>query len=236
MTDDAVGKVVRVWRYPVKSLAGESLEDVEVNARGLVGDRAYAVVTAGGKLGSGKTSKRMERVDGLLDLATSLSGDGVPLITLGGARMRADDEGIHKALSDALGRPVTLAAEAETSHFDAGPVHLLSTASLDWLRGKTPDAPTDERRLRPNIVVDLDGAAFSEDAWVGKEIIVGTARLRINKRTERCVMVTQAQRDLRYAPTALKAIAEANESCLGVYAEVVEPGSVSVGASVAVAD
>ena len=59
--------VAELWRYPVKSLLGEQLQEVQVEERGVVGDRLYAVTDRRGKLGSGKTSRRFRRLEGLFD-------------------------------------------------------------------------------------------------------------------------------------------------------------------------
>ena len=63
-----IATVVELWRYPVKSLLGEELDQVEMEERGVVGDRLYAVTDREGKLGSGKTTTRFRRLDGLFEL------------------------------------------------------------------------------------------------------------------------------------------------------------------------
>ncbi len=138
------------------------------------------------------------------------------------------------ALSAQLGLPVTLSREAEISHFDSGPLHLTTTTSIRTLR--TLGAPLlsgaalDERRFRPNIVVETAASGFPEDAWHGQDIAVGPdVRLRIVGRTQRCVMVSLAQDDLPKDARILRAIARVNAACLGVYAEVLTPGAIRVG-------
>ena len=68
--------VAAIRRYPVKSMGGESLEHVELDARGLVGDRRYAVVDGDGKLSSGKDSRRFRRRDQVFSYAAGTSPDG----------------------------------------------------------------------------------------------------------------------------------------------------------------
>ncbi|MFD0488374.1 MOSC N-terminal beta barrel domain-containing protein [Saccharopolyspora spinosporotrichia] len=58
----AVGVVERIWRYPVKSVGGELVERADVDERGLVGDRLYAVRDAEGRFGSGKNTRRFRRM------------------------------------------------------------------------------------------------------------------------------------------------------------------------------
>ena len=126
----SVGRVASLHRYPVKSLAGESLAAVEVDARGLAGDRAWAVRDPDGKLGSGKSSRRFRKMDGLLLLSGAYDGD-LPVVAFPDGRgVRADDPSVHDALSAYVGRPVRLEPEGEVSHFDDGPVHLVTTSGL----------------------------------------------------------------------------------------------------------
>ncbi|MFG2875498.1 MOSC N-terminal beta barrel domain-containing protein [Streptomyces sp. NPDC048337] len=61
-----LGTVERIWRYLIKSTGGERLATADVDARGLVGDRLYAVRDAEGRLGSGKNTRRFRRMPGLL--------------------------------------------------------------------------------------------------------------------------------------------------------------------------
>src|ERR1043166_1537665 len=115
------GIVLTLWRYPVKSMLGERCERLALDARGVEGDRLYAIRDAGGKFGSGKSTRRFRRIDGLFGF-TAVYEDDVPVITFpDGRRMRGDDPRVHDALSVALGQPVTLAREAAISHLDAGP-------------------------------------------------------------------------------------------------------------------
>jgi uncharacterized protein len=232
------GRVVEVRRYPVKSMLGERLAAVAVDRRGLAGDRRWAVRDPDGKLGSGKTSRRFVRMDGLLRFSARDDG-GVPVVTFpDGRAVRADDPTVHTRLAAALGRQrVELAPEAAVSHFDAAPVHLCTTASLDHLARLQPGPRVDRRRFRPNLVVEVPGRdRFVEDGWVGRRLAVGPdLQLEVTERTERCVMVTMAQEDLADDPRVLRAVADHNDICLGVYAEVARPGRVAVGDEVRLA-
>jgi uncharacterized protein YcbX len=114
-----VGSVAGIRRYPVKSLVGEELTEAQVDARGLVGDRLWSVRDQDGKFGSGKSTRRFRRMDGLLDLSAKYDGAEVPVVTFpDGASFRGDDPAVHAALSTYVGREVTLAREQEVSHFD----------------------------------------------------------------------------------------------------------------------
>jgi uncharacterized protein YcbX len=220
--------VLQVRRHPVKSVEGEGLDACPVDARGLRGDRLFAVYDPDGKLGSGKSSRRFRRMDGLRQLAATYDGD-VPVLRFpDGTQVRGDDAHVHDALSEHVGRPVRLQQEASVPHHDDGPVHLVTTASLRALEAAA-GAPVDARRTRANLLVDWAGSAFVEDAWVGERIRVGDLVLEIDMPMPRCVMVTASTRDLPPAADLLRTIADVNDTNLGVLATVVEPGTVRVG-------
>jgi hypothetical protein len=164
--------------------------------------------------------------------------DATPVITFpDGAMLRGDDLVIHARLSDVLGINVALSREGDISHFDDGPIHLVTTASLRALGALLTQDEADARRLRPNVVVETDGEGFQEDNWEGREILLGdTVRLRVTKQTERCVMVNFAWDSLREEPHALRALAQTHDACLGVYADVLVPGLLRTGAPVRFAD
>ena len=98
-------RVAELWRYPVKSTAGEPMTSMPLDERGPVGDRLWAVCDEDRKLGSGKNSRRFRRMDGLLDLSSRLV-DGTPLITLpNGEVLEGEGESVDRALASALDRP-----------------------------------------------------------------------------------------------------------------------------------
>jgi len=219
-----------LWHYPVKSLGGCSADTLAFDARGAVGDRGWAVITAAGKIGSGKNTRRFERVEGLLKLASGNAPDGTPTILLpDGRALPVDADATASALSEVLGRPVTLAPERNVRHFDDDGVHLLSLASVDWVSDGVGEASVDARRFRANILIGGTADGLPEDAWVGRELVLGSVRLRVNSRAERCVMVNSEQRELPSNQAILRHLGRHNDACLGVYASVVTPGSVHVG-------
>ena len=213
--------VAALWRYPVKSMLGERCEQLQIDARGAAGDRLYAVRDAEGKLGSGKNTQRFRRLEGLF---TFRAAGNPPTVTFpDGRSLPADDPAVHGALSAALRAPVTLAREAEVSHLDAEPLHLVTTGSLARLGA-------DERRFRPNLVIESDDDAA---AWAGKTVQVGEATLRVIRQTGRCVMITMAQSELPDEPRLLRQLSErGGEPLFGVYAEVLVPGRIKRGDAV----
>lgn len=211
-------------------MLGEACASLRVDARGIEGDRLYAVRDTEGKLGSGKNTRRLRRIDGLFGFrATSV--DGVPSVAFpDGPTMSVRDAGIHAALSMALGQPVTLDRESELPHFDSAPVHILTTASLAWLRQALPGVLADERRFRPNLLLAAEGSGPVEQQWTGRTLRIGEhVKLRITEPTERCRMVTLSQSELPEDAGILREIAQRLDAQFGVYAEVLAPGEVRVG-------
>ncbi|MDH6137426.1 uncharacterized protein YcbX [Kitasatospora sp. MAA4] len=228
---EIIGVVERLWRYPVKSTAGERLSEVSVDGRGLAGDRLYAVRDGEGKFGSGKNTRRFRRMDGLLRLGSRLGHrlDGPDLLDPLG-RPVADPNAFLRAYLQR--EDVELAREDEISHFDQLPVSLLTTATLDWVREAVPSAMVDERRFRPNIVLRTPPGTppFVEDEWFGAEgQFTSGARLAFVRSSERCVMTGVAQPGLPHAPEILRTLAGAHGNRLDALATVSAAGSLRVG-------
>ena len=221
--------VHEIRRYPVKSMAGESLTTVEIDARGLVGDRWYAVVDGDAKLASGKHSTRFRRRDAVFDFASRTTDDGVRVTGPAGEWLVGDPD-LDGALTDVMGDPVRVLAEEATPHQDAGQVSLVGTASLDWCREHL-GVDSDRRRIRPNLVVDTS-EPFIEETWSGS-LAIGSARLTVLRRIERCRMIDIAQDGLPREGRWLKALTESRDMSLGVYLDVAAPGTVRVGDGIA---
>lgn len=220
-----VGPVVALFRFPVKSLGGESPDALRVESRGVVGDRLYAVRNPEGKLGSGKSTRRFRKMEGLLHLQAVYDGT-TPLIAFpDGQSMAGDDPAIHDHLSAYVGQPVILAREEAISHFDDSPIHLITTAGLRTLGLEASDAP----RFRPNIVIDVPGYGFVEDGWIGRDVELGDVLLHITHSAVRCVMIGMAQEALPEQPQLLRRVADLHDTNFGVYASVVTPGTVQMG-------
>jgi uncharacterized protein len=224
------GTITELWRYPVKSMLGEQCESLHFGSRGIQGDRQFAIRNASGKFGSGKNTRRFTKIDGLLTFRTSYKGDVPEVHFPSGEVIRGDSPHINTALSAILGQPVVLSEEADVSHLDAGPVHLITSASIDWLQSALPEATISTARFRPNVVLQVPGTGLVEEAWIGKQIRLGDeVRLLISAQTVRCGMVAFAQGDLALAPEVLRQITQHAETKFGVYAHVIEPGIVRVG-------
>ncbi|MGW7070885.1 MOSC domain-containing protein [Streptomyces sp. NPDC054855] len=228
-----LGAVVGLVCFPVKSMLGEERERIVLDERGVAGDRLWALRHDDGKLGSGKNSRRFRRTPGMLEYAAVYEGDGGdPVVTTpDGETLRPGDPRI----GELFGAGIELAREGEVRHQDAGAVSLVGTASLRALGELLGDPdPVDVRRLRKNIVVATE-EPWTEEDWVGREIAFdGGLRLRVVERVERCVMTTQAQPGLPADHRILKTLTASRGMRIGVYADVVTPGTLALGAGVTV--
>jgi hypothetical protein len=122
------------------------------------------------------------------------------------------------------------------TYFDAMPLHLLTTASLDAIAACAPGSRLDVRRFRPNLLVATEAATgFVERDWLGRTLRIGAATLRAEFPTPRCSMPTRAQGDLPADPQIMRAIVREGHN-LGVYAAVVEPGEIRAGDPVELVD
>jgi uncharacterized protein len=221
-------KVVEIRRYPIKSLLGERPAAVEVEQRGLAGDRLWAVRDTEGKLGSGKNTRRFRRMPGLFRLRGHFA-DPVPVVEVpDGRRFAADDPAGHRAVSEVLGRPVTITREAEVLHHDEGPVSVVSTAALRRLRELTGEQ-VDPLRFRANLLIDVPGTGFPEEEWLGRDLRIGDqVVLRPRRRLTRCVMIDLAQEDVPEHGRLLRTVAEHHDLTFGVWATVERTGRIEL--------
>ncbi len=236
-----VGTVREVRRYPVKSMQGESLSRSPVSPMGLPGDRAYAVRDpASGAVQGGK------KIPLLMQCAARFAAEPLDAhvaaadVTLpDGTQTRTDAPDVDARLSALFGHSVTLftaQATAPGSHFDAAPIHLVTTATLSHFGRLSPEAKFDVRRFRPNFVVETPSGTTGlvEASWVGKTVCVGDVELEIVADCPRCSMTIQAVGELPQDPSILRAIVQHAEQNLGVYAIVKTSGTVNVGDAVSV--
>jgi uncharacterized protein YcbX len=221
--------VVSLRRYPVKSMGGESLASVLLDTRGLVGDRWYAVEDADGRFASAKNTHRFRRRDEVLGYSAATVGSGVR-VSRGGQSWLVGTPELDAELSAACGAPVQATPEAGVQHQDAGAVSIVGTATLAWCAERW-DIDADPRRLRVNIVVSTS-EPFEEEDWVGRELAVGSTRLRVVTRVERCRTIDLPQDGASASGKWLRPLADEREMCVAVYAEVVAPGTISLADSV----
>lgn len=221
-----------IRRYPVKSMGGETLDDVEIDARGLEGDRWYAVTDADGKLASGKNSRRFRRRDAVFEHRARTLADGGVEVSDGHSSWRIGDPALDATLSRSMAAQVRVLPEGRTPHQDAGQVSIIGSATLEWFRSEW-DLDADPRRLRVNIVLATTDP-FEEERWVAHRLEIGSAVLTVDQRVERCRMIDLAQDGATARRPWLKPLADERDMCTAVYADVTSPGRISVGDEVVV--
>jgi uncharacterized protein YcbX len=132
---------------------------------------------------------------------------------------------------------VTDEAMPEGTFFDLAVLHVLTTGTLDRLHELNPCSRFEPRRFRPNLIIDTgDRKGFVENDWIDKVISIGSeVRIQVSGPCPRCVMTTLAQADLPKDPGILKTAVQHNEARVGVYASVVQTGTIRVGDTLTVA-
>lgn len=231
-----VGKLQQVHRYPVKSFAGERLNEVQVEPYGLYGDRSHAIVD-GSKEGWDRFVTARDIPEMLLYRASLEMGEGgmeFPslLITApDGTRLSWNEELLHR-FQDRCRQPLSLEThtrEESQLAIDSGSVLLVTDASMRKLErqwGKRLDAG----RFRPNLIVAMDeDRPFAEMEWTGRMLRIGTAVFQVDIACERCMMVTLDPATTERDPTLLKLLHAETALTFGMYAEVATPGMIRVG-------
>ena len=213
-------------------MRGETLQNLAVDERGVIGDRYFALKDSNGRLGSGKTTKRFRQIDGLLGFSAATEKGAVVIRFPDGRVMRADDPTLGSILTASCGMEIEVESEDQdhVMHRDSAPLHLLTDASIAWLRARLPEVAIDARRFRPNIVIATEAAGLVEQDWLGREVAIGDQIIvKAARPTVRCVMTTLPQAELGAAPAVLRTLTEQNAASLGIYAEVLRPGVARIG-------
>jgi MOSC domain-containing protein len=185
------------------------------------------VVDGDGRLAAGKDSRRFRRRDEVFRYAATTATDGTVQVSRGDARWPAGDPALDVELTTRFGDPVRVLPEDGVSHFDAGSVSIIGTATLDWC-ARELGVDADHRRLRANLLVE-SAEPFEEESWVGHLVDVGEVRLRVVERVERCRTIDLAQDGVNTTTPWLKALGRGRDLCIAVYADVLGPGHLAVG-------
>jgi uncharacterized protein YcbX len=223
-----VGRVAALWRYPVKSMAAEELDRVEVSWHGLAGDRRWAFIRDG-QVRSGFPWLTIRKRPELAHYQPRFAEPDRPNASPTLVRTPSGDEFdvADPALAAELG-PGVRVIKQDRGVFDTMPLSLLTTQTLAGL-GRLVGTDLAAARFRPNLLVEASGGDFPEDAWVGRALRIGGLRMRVDQRDKRCVMVTIDPVTLHRNRAILRAIARERDARLGVYGSTVEPGRVAVG-------
>lgn len=202
--------VAALWRYPVKSFAGERVTHADVETTGIVGDR---VVHVRGPEGI-RTARRHHD---LLGLHAALGGDGEPIVD--GEPWTSPD--ILRRVRAVAGADAELARSTEWDRFDILPL-LVATDGAVAAFGR------DVRRLRPNIVI-AGVEHLDEFTWPGAELHIGEVVIALDSRRSRCPMTTVDPDTLEVDRGVLRDIIARFGGQLALNAAVSRPGRVTVG-------
>jgi uncharacterized protein YcbX len=229
------GRVVAIGRYPIKSMMGEELNAIEVTNRGLLGDRAFALIDAEtGKVASAKNPRRWPS---LFDFRASYvepprNGQALPTarITLpDGELLTTDQDDVEARISSCIGDQTFEVGLPSGTFFDCASVHLVTTSTLDRLQSLAPGSRFETPRFRPNFVIAPVDGMIDENDWIGRTVSIGGVTLRIDGPSPRCVMTTLSQGSLPKDPAILRTVVQKNAGNVGVYASVVSGGQVRRG-------
>ena len=228
-----VGRVVGLWRYPVKSMGGEALPEADIGWHGLSGDRRWAFIRSS-VAHSGFPWFTLRQRHDLGRYRPFFADPARPDKSKTMVRTPSGDtfEVVDPALVAELYKDEVRLIKQDRGNFDSFPLSMISTQTVDWLGGKV-GATLDVQRFRPNILVEAAGEApFAEDDWLGKVLRIGGMRMRVDRRDSRCVVITLDPGTGERNPAVLRTVAEDREGRLGVYGTTVEPGRVAVDDSV----
>jgi hypothetical protein len=201
-----IGTLEAVRRYPIKSLQGVALDSVKVEVSGIPGDRSGALFALqGAREGKTYRGKEHDRLHLLRDAAA--------------AQASAEERG------------VAVEVRHGEHFFDDAPISILVD---EWLRELDAHVGynIEWERFRPNFFVRSGASAQSiplEQTLVGAQLQVGTARLGVRSPIERCVTVTYHPLGETADPRILRFLAEQRNAWMGIYCDVLEPGTASVG-------
>jgi len=224
-----VGRVVGLWRYPVKSMAGEPLAEIDVSWHGFAGDRRWAFIREGVTQSGFPWLTLRERGDMshyLPSFVDAADPDHSPVIVRSpsGAAYDVMDTALASELHPSGARVI----KQNRGVFDTFPLSVITTQSIAWL-GDQVDARLDVRRFRPNILIEaVAPSPFIEDGWVGRALRVGGMTLRVDKRDSRCAVITIDPLSTERNPAILRTVAQNRGNCIGVYGTTVQPGRISV--------
>jgi len=227
-----LGRVAALWRYPVKSMAAEPLEAIDVAWNGLAGDRRWAFLRPG-LVRSGfpwltiRERPEMRHYRPRLTEPDRPDASSVLVQTPSGR----DLDVIDPALASELGDGVHVMKQ-DRGIFDTMPLSLITTQTITALAALV-GRDLEVQRFRPNLLVEAaNQEPFPEDTWIGAVLQIGVLRMRIDRRDQRCVMVNIDPVTTERDPTILRTIASEREAKLGVYGTIVEPGRIAVGDAV----
>jgi uncharacterized protein YcbX len=256
-----VGKVESLWRYPVKSMRGEEMDEMFAGYEGVYGDRLFAFGSSAAPKGfpffTGRDQRQMIRyrarfrhpekaarpanwseAQKLSPNLNPLSADAFELIidveTPDGKTFAITDPALidHLQVSIDGNHELTL-LRSDKAMTDCRPLSIFAVQTAKKL-GEETGIAVDKRRFRANIYVDLTSAhGFAEDKFVGRSLRIGSrVTVAVLQRDARCMMITLDPDTAEKTPAILKAVAQAHEGMAGVYGAVLAEGMIRKGDAV----
>ncbi len=202
-----LGRVGAIWRYPMKSLAAEPLESTPVEAGGIPGDRAGALLVRTGHARAGKTFRGKEH--NLLH-TTARVEDAVQMAARRGVVVEPE-------------------AEPERHYFDDAPLSLIFDRWIGEVEAAL-ETRLDPRRWRPNFYARADaGFTFAESDLLGAAIEIGDAVVRVRDTIGRCITTTYDVETGESDEDVLLYVAQKRANVMGVYCDVELAGMVRAG-------
>ena len=234
-----IGEVDAIFRYPVKSMAGERLEVTNVGWYGLDGDRRLAFRRMNDR--SGMPWLTASKLPDLLLFAPQRREDSadadIPtqIRTPDGKEMPVFGEDLAAEVGRRHGGPVHM-MQLRHGIFDETCISVIATDTIDEI-GRLAGRSLDLRRFRPNVVVRLlHSVPFQEDDWLGGVLSFGEGEnapsIAVTMRDERCSMVNLDPDSASPAPEVMKALVRANQNNTGIYGAVTRIGGLAVGQTI----
>ena len=207
-------KVTQIWRYPVKSMAGERLNRVRIGSLGIEGDRVVHVEDSRGRVITARTHPR------LLGHHATLNASGEPVV---GALLWTDPK-VREDMVKIVGPGAGLVRDDTGDRFDVLPL-LVATDGAIAAFGH------DGRRLRPNLVISgVEGLA--ERSWPGQCLRIGEVMIGIQDLRGRCIMTTFDPDTLEQDRQVLTGIVQKFGGTLALNCDVIQGGEIRVGDAV----
>ena len=260
---NVIGTVESLWRYPVKSMRGEELDEMFAGYAGVYGDRLFAFTTSSGPKGfpffTGRDQRQMiryrarfrnpEKAARPINLAEAESSGANPISanaselmieveTPDGKTIAIDDPGLIDNLRANIdGKHELKLLRSDKAITDCRPLSIFAVQSAKRL-GEETGVEVDKRRFRANVYVDLTNAdAFAENQFVGRSLCIGSkVVVSVLERDPRCMMITLDPDTAEKTPAILKQVAQAHEGMAGVYGAVLMEGMIRKGDSVELID
>lgn len=232
-----IGRVAALFRYPVKSMCGEAMDELEIDRGGVAGDRRYAFVRDNGPYLTGRQRPEMLGYVPYFSAPENSRHSAVRVRLPDGRDLAVESEELCEDLERSYGCPVWLLPRSEgDSYVDEGAVSMISSATIAAL-SELVSAPLDVRRFRPNILIAPSHPGDSpEDSLIGVTLQLGAdgsaPRIRVQKKDVRCKMINVDPETHDTQVDLLAAMVHARRLTAGVYARVERAGIVVLGAPV----